>query len=205
MQLEGIAVTLVGTSSVQHLRENLEVLALPPLTSEEMAEIFERRHSPGWAERGDARWDQVSDVPDAELWREVEAIFCPDVLQTDAEDFNYLEVPEEIERWPVVREGEEAWLPTPAGTFVYEGRRSGQGEVVDWAMAAELAKRGRMILAGGLSEDNVAEAIATVHPFGVDVSSGVERAPGIKSRALIMDFVAAVRNSQPACVAGVDR
>lgn len=56
MQLEGIAVTLVGTSSVQHLRENLEVLTLPPLTSEEMAEIFERDGSADSAMSSGSGW-----------------------------------------------------------------------------------------------------------------------------------------------------
>jgi phosphoribosylanthranilate isomerase len=135
----------------------------------------------------------VMQHPDAELWREVESIFCPDVLQTDAEDFNYLDVPAEIERWPVVREGEEALLAPPAGIFVYEGRTSGGGEVVDWRVAAGLARRGRMILAGGLHEGNVADAIATVRPFGVDVSSGVESSPGVKDAELIRRFVAAAR------------
>lgn len=135
----------------------------------------------------------VMQHPDAELWREVESIFCPDVLQTDAEDFNYLDVPAEIERWPVLREGGEPLLAPPAGVFVYEGRTSGGGEVVDWRVAAGLAGRGRMILAGGLSADNVADAIAAVQPFGVDVSSGVESSPGVKDPELIRRFVAAVR------------
>jgi len=134
----------------------------------------------------------VMQHPDAELWREVETIFCPDVLQTDAEDFNYLDVPAEIERWPVVRQGKQTPLPS-SGIFVYEGWASGRGEVVDWRVAAGLAGRGRMILAGGLSERNVALAIATVRPFGVDVSSAVESSPGVKDPELIRRFVAAVR------------
>lgn len=135
----------------------------------------------------------VMQHPDAELWSEVESIFCPDVLQTDAEDFNYLDVPEEIERWPVVREGGEPLLVPSSGIFVYEGRTSGRGEVVNWRVAAGLARRGSMILAGGLSEHNVADAIASVRPFGVDVSSAVESGPGVKDPDLIHRFVAAVR------------
>lgn len=131
--------------------------------------------------------------PDAALWREVETIFCPDVLQTDSEDFNYLDVPPEIERWPVVREGAESVPGVPPGIFVYEGKTSGQGVAVDWQVAAGLAGRGRMILAGGLSEENVARAIATVRPFGVDVSSAVESNPGVKDPERVRRFVAAVR------------
>jgi phosphoribosylanthranilate isomerase len=134
--------------------------------------------------------------PSVELWREVETIFCPDVLQTDAADFDYLKVPPEVLRWPVVREGalpKDADLPD---VFVYEGASSGHGERVDWQVAAGLARHGRMILAGGLDCDNVAQALETVLPWGVDVSSAVESAPGVKDAELIHAFVAAVRAAE---------
>lgn len=130
--------------------------------------------------------------PTVEHWREVEAIFCPDVLQTDAADFDYLDVPADIARWPVLREGPETSKSLPA-TFVYEGPLSGCGKPVDWQTAAALAKRGNLILAGGLDCDNVALAIEQVAPYGVDVSSAVESKPGIKDPQLIHDFVAAAR------------
>jgi phosphoribosylanthranilate isomerase len=75
-------------------------------------------------------------------------------------------------------------------------KRGGTGQTVDWAMAARIASGRRTILAGGLTPDNVSEAIARVRPFGVDVSSGVESAPGIKDRAKIralLERVHAVR------------
>jgi phosphoribosylanthranilate isomerase len=59
-------------------------------------------------------------------------------------------------------------------------RRGGTGRTIDWAAAADIAARRKILLAGGLTPDNIADAIARVRPFGVDVSSGVERAPGIK-------------------------
>jgi phosphoribosylanthranilate isomerase len=59
-------------------------------------------------------------------------------------------------------------------------RRGGTGRTADWARAAMLARRRPIILAGGLHADNVGEAIRQVGPAGIDVSSGVERAPGIK-------------------------
>lgn len=131
--------------------------------------------------------------PTVEHWREVEAIFCPDVLQTDAADFDYLDVPAEIARWPVLREGPEiSKKPVPA-TFVYEGSQSGRGQQVDWQTAAALAQRGNLILAGGLDCNNVARAIEQVAPYGVDVSSAVESKPGMKDPQLIYDFVAAAR------------
>lgn len=58
--------------------------------------------------------------------------------------------------------------------------RGGTGRSVDWDAAAEVAGRRRTILAGGLSSANVAEAIARVRPYGIDVSSGVEQSPGVK-------------------------
>lgn len=133
--------------------------------------------------------------PDVELWREVETIFCPDVLQTDAADFDYLEVPPGIARWPVLREGRAGDLAALPDTFVYEGPESGRGEAVDWAVAAGLARKGRMILAGGLTPENVAEAIRIVAPYGVDVSSAVETSPGVKDSALIERFIQAARSA----------
>jgi phosphoribosylanthranilate isomerase len=64
---------------------------------------------------------------------------------------------------------------------------------VDWQLAAQLAKRGRLILAGGLSIENITAAIRQVAPFGIDVSSGVESAPGKKDTAKISAFIDAVR------------
>ena len=72
-------------------------------------------------------------------------------------------------------------------------RRGGTGRVVDWAKAAEVARRRSTILAGGLSPDNVADAIALTRPYGVDVSSGVESAPGIKDPAKLATFLSNAR------------
>lgn len=133
--------------------------------------------------------------PSNEEWLAVLHGFAPDVLQTDAEDFEALDVPMTVQRWPVYREGKKVTVPPEKVTvpFVYEGGKSGVGERVDWARAAEIAKRGGMILAGGLDAGNVAEAIRVVQPFGVDVSSAVESAPGRKDSGLIREFVKAAQ------------
>ena len=59
-------------------------------------------------------------------------------------------------------------------------KRGGTGRTIDWTAAAAAARSRKIVLAGGLSPENVAEAVARVRPFGIDVSSGVERSPGIK-------------------------
>ena len=83
-------------------------------------------------------------------------------------------------------------MPLPP-RLLFEGARSGTGRTADWSAAQALARRTQLVLAGGLNAGNVAAAIAAVRPFGVDVSSGVEEAPGVKSPAAIADFVQAVR------------
>lgn len=69
----------------------------------------------------------------------------------------------------------------------------GTGQVIDWKLAAEVAKAANILLAGGLTPDNVEEAIQTVQPYGVDVSSGVESVPGKKDHAKVRAFIQAVR------------
>jgi phosphoribosylanthranilate isomerase len=69
----------------------------------------------------------------------------------------------------------------------------GTGHTTDWSLAAEVAKAAPMLLAGGLTPGNVQEAIRQVRPYGVDVSSGVERSPGQKDPDKIRGFIQAVR------------
>ena len=72
-----------------------------------------------------------------------------------------------------------------------KGKRGGSGKLFDWSLSRPVAKP--VWLAGGLSPDNVGEAIHTVRPFAVDVSSGVESRPGIKAASRMNAFVEAVR------------
>ena len=131
--------------------------------------------------------------PEPALWDAVQQELAPDVLQTDIGDFAALDVGDDVQKWPVLREGSVPADGELPGLYVYEGRQSGKGETVDWDRAADVARRGRMILAGGLNAGNVAEAIRRVAPYGVDVSSAVESRPGVKDAARIRAFVDAAR------------
>jgi phosphoribosylanthranilate isomerase len=71
----------------------------------------------------------------------------------------------------------------------------GTGKTWDWGLAAQRHSQVPVILAGGLTPENVGEAIAAVRPWGVDVASGVEAEPGIKDPAKVEAFVAAARES----------
>jgi phosphoribosylanthranilate isomerase len=70
--------------------------------------------------------------------------------------------------------------------------RGGTGRTADWTRAALLARRRPLILAGGLHAGNVAAAMKQVRPGGIDVSSGVERAPGLKDEAKLRAFFRAL-------------
>jgi phosphoribosylanthranilate isomerase len=142
--------------------------------------------------RGRVRCIAVTHHPDQHAVDEILTVFKPDVLQTDTEDFRTLALPASLEVLPVVRAGSEEPKPLPA-RVLFEGPVSGTGVPSDWAAARTLARRAELILAGGLSPENVAAAIAAVRPFGIDVSSGVESTPGIKSPDKIASFVRSAR------------
>lgn len=88
------------------------------------------------------------------------------------------------ERWPAARYVVDADVP---------GEYGGTGRAADWSAAADFAKRFPVMLAGGLTPDNVREAVRIVQPAGVDVASGVEREPGKKDYRKLKAFIAAVR------------
>lgn len=129
--------------------------------------------------------------PGQTLIDEVLAAFRPDAWQSDAGDFAAVDVPAPIQRWPVYRGGQPLQSPPPR--LLFEGERSGAGQVADWTLAAAWARGSELVLGGGLTAASVASAVTTVRPFGVDVSSGVESMSGHKDPRRVREFVAAAR------------
>jgi len=76
-----------------------------------------------------------------------------------------------------------------------DGVRGGTGVTFDWHLAVVAKTFGKVILAGGLTPENVAEAVKLVQPYGVDVAGGVEREKGIKDHAKVRKFIAEVRRA----------
>lgn len=74
-------------------------------------------------------------------------------------------------------------------------RVGGSGKTIDWTRAAAVAAHRRVILAGGLTPDNVGDAVRTVRPYAVDVASGTEAHPGVKDHEKLRAFVDAVRSA----------
>ncbi|MBI4537834.1 MAG: phosphoribosylanthranilate isomerase [candidate division NC10 bacterium] len=100
------------------------------------------------------------------------------------------------------RESLSPLLCYPARAFLLdshvEGAPGGTGTAFPWELAIGLASRAPIILAGGLTPGNVAEAVRRVRPYGVDVSSGVERAPGRKDHRKLEEFIANVHSADRA-------
>jgi phosphoribosylanthranilate isomerase len=84
------------------------------------------------------------------------------------------------------------WVRNYPSSAVLLDSGGGTGKTFDWAIAVEARKHAPIILAGGLTPENVADAILKVRPVAVDVSSGVESAPGRKDPARMRDFIEAV-------------
>lgn len=81
----------------------------------------------------------------------------------------------------------------PVDAILVDAPSPGSGEVFDWALAENAPRRQRLIMAGGLHPGNVRAAIEKVNPWGVDVSTGVEKSPGRKDARLVRAFISEAR------------
>ncbi len=105
--------------------------------------------------------------------------------------------------WRAIRWRGQAWQPAPepwtAARLVVDaaapGSYGGSGTLANWEAAERLARTAPVLLAGGLTPDNVADAIRRVRPLGVDVVSGVEQAPGCKDHVRMAAFIKAARSA----------
>lgn len=132
--------------------------------------------------------------PSQALVDAVLAAVAPDWVQTDAGDVDGLRLPPGQRVLPVLRSRRPVGEPLPARCLL-ESARSGRGERADWSLAAQLARETQVVLAGGLDAASVVDAVREVRPFGVDVSSGVERERGVKDETLIREFIRAARDA----------
>ena len=112
----------------------------------------------------------------------------------------YLQAVPGLRVWKAFRVGAgfeiESLRPYPVEAFLLDGAGptpGGSGTRFDWGIAAEAARVGRIVLAGGLTPQNVAAAVRRARPWGVDVASGVEFSTGKKDPRLVQSFVQAAR------------
>lgn len=105
-----------------------------------------------------------------------------------------------VEVWKAVHLASEKdldrWRDYPAVRFVADAAKGGSGTRCDWRLAAEFAARHPVMIAGGITPDNAADALQSTGAVGIDCCSGVESAPGIKSENLISQLVKNIRNSE---------
>jgi phosphoribosylanthranilate isomerase len=91
-----------------------------------------------------------------------------------------------------------------ADVVMLDSASPGSGQVFDWSLAEGAPSGLRLLLAGGLTPDNVVEAIERVRPWGVDVATGVEASPGVKDPTLVRRFIRAAKAAAPADYEGTD-
>ncbi|MFH1477354.1 MAG: phosphoribosylanthranilate isomerase [Verrucomicrobiota bacterium] len=123
-------------------------------------------------------------------------------LHGDERLADWIDMPVPVWRAARLRHGRPDPAPDqwPTTRYVLDatvrGRYGGTGRTADWTKAAELARQAPLMLAGGLTPQNVAEAIRIVAPLGVDTASGVEKAPGKKDRRKVAAFIQAVSEAK---------
>jgi phosphoribosylanthranilate isomerase len=97
------------------------------------------------------------------------------------------------------------WDEFGADALLLDAPRPGSGQMFDWSLAEGIPSNRRVILAGGLTPENVAGGIEQVRPWGVDVSTGVEASPGKKDPIKVRAFINAAREAAPAAYEGTGR
>jgi phosphoribosylanthranilate isomerase len=105
-------------------------------------------------------------------------------------------VPALIKAFPAGHPGITSITDYGARLVLVDGRNPGSGEVFDWRLAEGVVDFRHLIVSGGLTAENVGDAIGYLRPFGVDVSSGVESAPGKKDPSRLRAFISAVRRAE---------
>lgn len=113
------------------------------------------------------------------------------------EDVDYVSrrVPWTIKAFPAGHPGIARLPSSEALAVLVDGASPGSGEVFDWRLAEGVSDPARLVVSGGLTPDNVGDAIAHLRPMGVDVASGVESSPGRKDPRLVRAFVVAARQA----------
>lgn len=119
-----------------------------------------------------------------------------------------IEVGESV-RWVIKAFGADSSMVPQADQYgtdlvLLDAPSPGSGKLFDWKLASDVPDGVRLILAGGLDPDNVADAIEVVEPWGVDVSSGVEAEPGKKDPTKVRHFIANARGAAPTPYLGPD-
>jgi len=119
----------------------------------------------------------------------------PTVVQSEPVDGLHAALEPGVGFLPVFHDGADlvsrVGEASPSAVLIEAAGRGGRGVAPDWRRAEEIARRFPLVLAGGLTPENVAEAIRKVRPFAVDVSSGVESSYGVKDPAKVRRFVEA--------------
>jgi len=100
-----------------------------------------------------------------------------------------------IKAFPAGHRNIERFPEYGAQTLLVDGPAPGSGELFDWRLAEGVVDPGRLLVSGGLRPDNVGAAVAHLHPWGVDVATGVESSPGVKDPGKVRDFVLAAREA----------
>jgi phosphoribosylanthranilate isomerase len=124
---------------------------------------------------------------------EILQVLRPDMLQVDVGELESLKLPRTLAVLPVVSTRRRAPEVLPE-TLLLERPPADDGAAWDTAGISRLSRQTRLVIAGGLDCANVAEVVQSLAPYGVDVSRGVEIAPGIKAHDRIRQFVKAARS-----------